>query len=33
MFGNTIEKKLKSLDVYKRMPKNISEGTLTGATS
>jgi hypothetical protein len=31
MFGKSLANKLKSIDVYKRMPKELSEGTISGA--
>ena len=33
MFGNTIANKIKALDVYKRVPKGLSQPTFSGALS
>jgi len=33
MFGNTIANKLKALDAYKRVPKDLSQPTISGAMS
>lgn len=33
MFGNSISSRLKSLDVYKNLPRELTEPTLAGALS